>query len=125
VPREATALFARLVSGSTARVAPGRWDYRHQVIAQAHLSRRQLFFAVKLMELAFHLHPARLRRLLAAPDPFRRRQARWAMRHTGAVWFAETGEFAAGELRAAWEGLRRGGEVRLGWPAASPSHPCS
>jgi anaerobic magnesium-protoporphyrin IX monomethyl ester cyclase len=98
-----------------------KWDYRHQVIAQATLSRRQLFLGVKLMEVAFHLHPSRLWRLLAAADPSRRRQARWSIAHTAAVWLAEVAEFVARELGAAWERLRRRGRPAQGQVAKAPT----
>lgn len=76
-----------------------RWDYRHQVLPQSHLRPWQLFLGVKLMELLFHLHPRRLLRLLGARSAFRRQQARWSLRHTGAVWVAEVLEFVARCLR--------------------------
>jgi anaerobic magnesium-protoporphyrin IX monomethyl ester cyclase len=76
-----------------------RWDYRHPVLAQRRLSPWQLGLAVKLMELLFHLHPRRLARTLLARDPFRRRQAWWSLRHTGAVWAAEAWEMVRDRLR--------------------------
>ncbi len=69
------------------------WDYRHQVLEQAHLRPWQLFAAVKWLELAFHLRPRRLRRLLLARDRSRRQQAWWTVRHTTLVWLLEIAEF--------------------------------
>jgi len=106
-PHDWTPFGRAMVARGIVEPDQSRWDYRHQVIAQGRLSRRQLFLGVKLMELAFHLHPARVWRLLGAADPFRRRQARWAMSHTGAVWFAEVAEFVAGEIRSAATRLER------------------
>jgi anaerobic magnesium-protoporphyrin IX monomethyl ester cyclase len=70
-----------------------RWDYRHQVLEQAHLTPWQLFAAVKLLELHFHLRPSRLRRVLFAGDRARRTEAWWTMRHTTMVWLMEIVEF--------------------------------
>jgi anaerobic magnesium-protoporphyrin IX monomethyl ester cyclase len=70
-----------------------RWDYRNQVLEQQHLRPWQLFLAVKWLELRFHLRPGRLRRLLLAADPVRRREAWWTMRHTGVVWLMEIVDF--------------------------------
>jgi anaerobic magnesium-protoporphyrin IX monomethyl ester cyclase len=69
------------------------WDYRHQVLQERHLRPWQLFAAVKWLELAFHLRPRRLARLLFDPDRARRREAWWTARHTSLVWLAEVVEF--------------------------------
>jgi len=69
------------------------WDYRHQVLEERHLRPWQLFAAVKWLELRFHLRPRRLRRLLLARDPARRREAWWTAWHTGLVWLMEIVEF--------------------------------
>jgi anaerobic magnesium-protoporphyrin IX monomethyl ester cyclase len=82
-----------------------RWDYRHQVLAQRRLAPWQLGLAVKLMELLFHLDPRRLGRTLLARERFRRRQAWWTLRHTGAVWAAEAWEM----VLDAWRGRSRRG----------------
>jgi anaerobic magnesium-protoporphyrin IX monomethyl ester cyclase len=74
-------------------VEPGlrRWDYRHQVLAQRHMTRRQIFFAVKWMELLFHLR--RFPALLTTRNRFARRQLWWTLMHVGLVWAAEFLEF--------------------------------
>ena len=72
-----------------------KWDYRHQVLAVQHLSPAQLFMAVKLIELVYHLHPRRLWRMLSAPDARLRQQLRFAYIHTSAVYAAEVREFLA------------------------------
>jgi anaerobic magnesium-protoporphyrin IX monomethyl ester cyclase len=72
---------------------PAKWDYRHQVVAVKHLSPTQLFLGVKLIELAYHLHPRRLWRILTAPDPRLRRQLRFSLRHTTLVFCSELWEF--------------------------------
>jgi anaerobic magnesium-protoporphyrin IX monomethyl ester cyclase len=76
-----------------------KWDYRHQVVAVKALTPAQLFFGVKLVELLYHLHPRRLRRLLAAPDPGLRRQLRFAYRHITGVYWYEVYEFLRSRLR--------------------------
>lgn len=69
-----------------------RWDYRHQVLAVDHLTPTQLFLGVKLVELAYHLHPRRLARILAAREGRLRRQLRFSLWHTSAVFCYELGE---------------------------------
>jgi anaerobic magnesium-protoporphyrin IX monomethyl ester cyclase len=70
-----------------------KWDYRHQVLAQESLRPRQLFLAVKCLELRFHLSPRRLWSLLSDRDRTRRRQQSWVYRHIALVWLAEVFEF--------------------------------
>ena len=97
-----------------------RWDYRHPVLAQRDLAPWQLGLAVKLMELLFHLHPRRLARTLLDRDPFRRRQAWWTLRHSGAVWAAEAGEMALDALRGRWRRGATAARVDVGSSAAEP-----
>lgn len=73
-----------------------RWDYRHQVLEEPALRPWQLFLAVKLLELAFHLRPRRLWRMLRDSDRFMRRQLRWTAVHIGGVWLGEIVEFVLG-----------------------------
>jgi anaerobic magnesium-protoporphyrin IX monomethyl ester cyclase len=68
------------------------WDYRHQILAVKRLSPTQLFLGVKLVELIYHLHPRRLARVLAARDPRLRRQLRFSLRHSAAVFRYELAE---------------------------------
>jgi len=84
---------------SIIRADQSKWDYRHQVLAQDSMSPLALFLRVKWLELAFHLRPARLRRILNDPDPARRRQWAWSALHTGLVFLAEILEFIAWLLR--------------------------
>lgn len=86
--------FARATADRTI-VEPNqrKWDYRHQVLGQKWMTRRQIFFAVKRMELRFHLRPARLRAILRTRDRFARRQLIWTLIHCGIVWIAEVVEF--------------------------------
>jgi anaerobic magnesium-protoporphyrin IX monomethyl ester cyclase len=77
-----------------------KWDYRHQIVAVKHLTPTQLFLGVKLVELLYHLHPRRLARMLAAPDPALRAQLRFSFRHTTKVFCAELLEHAASRVRA-------------------------
>ena len=77
-----------------------KWDYRHQVVATRYLSQAQLFIAVKLIELIYHLHPRRLWRMLAVRDPLLRQQLRFAFGHTRGVYLAEIAEFFSDRLHA-------------------------
>lgn len=70
-----------------------RWDYRHQVLEERFLKPWQLFFAVKWLELCFHLHPRKLWKLLRERDAFRRRQQWWTLWHTSHVWLGEIADF--------------------------------
>lgn len=76
----------------------GKWDYRHQVLAEKHLKPWQLFLGVKWLELCFHLRPRRLWSLLRTRDRFRRRQLLWVLLHVGLVWLGEVLAFLCGLL---------------------------
>jgi anaerobic magnesium-protoporphyrin IX monomethyl ester cyclase len=76
-----------------------KWDYRHQVLAVHHLTPLQLFIGVKVVEVVYHLHPRRLWRMLAASDRGLRRQLRFSLWHTTAVFRDEVWEQIAGPLR--------------------------
>jgi hypothetical protein len=71
-----------------------RWDYRHQVLEQEHLTPWQLFAAVKWLELSFHLRPRRLWRVLFGRNRQWRREGWWTATHTTLVWLMEIVEFA-------------------------------
>lgn len=73
-----------------------KWDYRHQVLAQRNFSPRELFIAVKWLEIRFHGRPQKLWAILKTRDRFHRRQLMWCLFHTGLlcageimVWLAE------------------------------------
>jgi anaerobic magnesium-protoporphyrin IX monomethyl ester cyclase len=83
-----------------------KWDYRHQVLAVKHLTPLQLFIGVKLVEVIYHLHPRRLWRILAASDRDLRRQLRFSLRHTTAVFRDEV-----------WEQLSRRRRHRVSMPS--------
>lgn len=74
-----------------------KWDYRHQVVSIDGLSRKQLFFGMKMIEAFYHLHPKRLGRMVYGGDARLRRQVRFAYRRMTRVFFRETfgigGEF--------------------------------
>jgi len=66
-----------------------KWDYRHQIFEQTSLRPWQLLFAVKWLELRYHIRPKRLLRILFERRPFRRRQHWWNLLHTSLVWVSE------------------------------------
>jgi anaerobic magnesium-protoporphyrin IX monomethyl ester cyclase len=70
-----------------------KWDYRHQVLAQKRLKPWQVFLAVKWLEITFHLHPGRLKKIISDRDRFTRRQLSWSLFHISLVWLAEVFEF--------------------------------
>jgi anaerobic magnesium-protoporphyrin IX monomethyl ester cyclase len=90
-PHDWTAFAAETNGRAIVEPDPARWDYRHQVLGQRHMDRRQIFFAVKWMELLFHLR--RLPTGLTRTNRFARRQVRWTLTHVGLVWIAELLEF--------------------------------
>lgn len=66
-----------------------KWDYRHQVLAQKHLSPLQLFLAVKWLEMRVHARFGRMRAIWRISDRFLRRQLIWCQFHTTLVWICE------------------------------------
>ena len=66
-----------------------KWDYRHQVLAQKHLSPWKIFLAVKWLELRVHLRLGRLWAIWKQPDPFLRKQLIWCQLHTTLVWLMD------------------------------------
>jgi anaerobic magnesium-protoporphyrin IX monomethyl ester cyclase len=89
----------QLRTGTVIEPDPWRWDYRHQVLGVAGLTPGQLFLGVKLVELAYHLHPRRLWRIGFARDRRLRRQLRFSLLHTAAVFWIEVAEFIADWIR--------------------------
>ena len=66
-----------------------KWDYRHQVIEQAHLTPWKIFLATKLLELRFHARPGKLWSIIKNRDRFLRKQLLWCFLHTGLIWLSE------------------------------------
>jgi anaerobic magnesium-protoporphyrin IX monomethyl ester cyclase len=98
-----------------------KWDYRHQVVAVKALTPAQLFFGVKIVEMLYHLHPRRLWRLLAAPDPGLRHQLRFAYRHISGVYCYEVLEFLKSRLAPPRRRkMEAGGERRTRSPEKGP-----
>jgi anaerobic magnesium-protoporphyrin IX monomethyl ester cyclase len=69
------------------------WDYRHQVMHEKSLRPWQLFLAVKALELAFHLRPRILWRMLANGGWRMRWQRLWTQLHITMVWWGEVCEY--------------------------------
>ena len=90
-PHDWTPFAAERSSSPVIDPDQSRWDYRHQVLGQKHLTRRQIFWSVKWMELRYHL--ARLPEVLASRDRFRQWQFLWTFTHIGLVWLGEIAEF--------------------------------
>ena len=85
--------FGREALGRAVQRDQEKWDYRHQVLGQKQLRPWQLFFAVKWLELCYHLRPSRLWTMLRENDRSRLWQWLWTYFHIGAVWVAEMAEF--------------------------------
>jgi anaerobic magnesium-protoporphyrin IX monomethyl ester cyclase len=99
-PHDWTPLGKRALQGKVLEPDQSKWDYRHQVIEQRHMSAMQIFLHTKWLELWFHLRPRRLLRAIFERDRFRRRQQRWVVMHIGLVWVMEIAEFFAARLRS-------------------------
>lgn len=69
-----------------------RWDYRHQVVGVKGLSPGQLLLGVKLIELAYHVHPRRIWRVVAGMPRRTRSILRHSAFHVGQVYLHEVGE---------------------------------
>jgi anaerobic magnesium-protoporphyrin IX monomethyl ester cyclase len=96
-----------------------KWDYRHQVLGQKHLTPWQLFAAVKWLEFRFHVRPLRLWELLRSRDRLRRRQLLWTYFHIGLVWLGEIAEFCVEVIRK--RRLRRQNSLAVdSWPEDLP-----
>lgn len=70
-----------------------KWDYKHQVLAMAHMPPWRLFLWVKLIEATLQLRPRALRRWLWNPDPKIRHAIRWYYRMGRRVWIHEAISF--------------------------------
>ncbi len=79
-----------------------KWDYRHQVIGVGKLSPTQLFMGVKAVEGLYHLHPRRLWRMIAVPDPRLRQQLRFSFWHTAMTFWYEVYEHFADRVGGRW-----------------------
>jgi anaerobic magnesium-protoporphyrin IX monomethyl ester cyclase len=98
-PHAWTPLGRSLAGAPKVETDVSRWDYRHQVLATRRLSRAQLFWLVKAVEVAYHGRPGAVRRLLGHRDPAVRRLLRHSFVHTTEVYWAEIAEFVADALR--------------------------
>jgi anaerobic magnesium-protoporphyrin IX monomethyl ester cyclase len=67
----------------------GKWDYRHQILAQQKLSPWKIFLGAKLIEAFVHARPGKLWSILRTQDRFLRKQLIWCFLHTTAVYWAE------------------------------------
>src|SRR5262249_29737420 len=83
-----------------------KWDYRHQVLGQNHLSPLQVFAAVKWLEFCYHMRPRRLWAMLRCNNKLWRQQLLWTFFHIGRVWVGEIVEFVWRDVL----GSRRRGE---------------
>jgi anaerobic magnesium-protoporphyrin IX monomethyl ester cyclase len=66
-----------------------KWDYKHQVLATAHLPPWRIFLWIKLVEILIQLRPPVLWRTLFHADPAYRHGMGWFMRMGRRVWQQE------------------------------------
>lgn len=73
-----------------------RWDYKHQVLENPHISAWRVFIWFKTIEALMQLRPRALRRIFLHPDPQVRHAMRWYTRMGRRVWLREIAEFLFG-----------------------------
>jgi anaerobic magnesium-protoporphyrin IX monomethyl ester cyclase len=88
-PHRWTAFYRESMAREVIEPDQERWDYRHQILGTPHLRPWQVLALVKLTEIAIHLRPRALWRLLVYADPGQRRAFRWCIGHASRVWFEE------------------------------------
>jgi len=79
----------------------GRWDYKHQVLASAHVPPWRVLLWMKLIEAVSQLRPKSLGRLLAHPDSGFRAAMRWYYRIGRRVWAYELWQWLFHDRRTA------------------------
>ena len=95
-PHRWTAFYRDSIGREVIEADRSRWDYRHQILGTRHLRPWQTAALVKLTEVAVHLRPRALWRLMAHPDRQIRRAFRWCLTHSSRVWFTEVAEIIRG-----------------------------
>jgi anaerobic magnesium-protoporphyrin IX monomethyl ester cyclase len=95
----------------------GRWDYKHQVLASAHVPNWRVLCWIKLIEAVCQLRPRSLWRLLLHPDPAFRAAMRWYYRIGRRVWLYEVWQWLFHDRRT-----RRGPTVAEFWEPAAGLH---
>lgn len=104
------------------------WDYKHQVLANRHMSPWRVLFWMKLTEMVLQCRPNALYRVLFHPDPGLRYAMRWYTGIGRRVWFHEIwrflrdGRVTDGPSVAAFWG-RPGDEAGDGIAAERPEEP--
>lgn len=78
-----------------------RWDYKHQVLASAHVPNWRVLLWVKFIEAACQLRPRALARLLFHPDPRLRAGMRWYSNIGRRVWLYEIWQWFVHDRRTA------------------------
>lgn len=119
-PHRWTPFFRRAAGRRVIQADLGRWDYKHQVLANRHLPPWRLLAWVKLIEAVMQLRPRSLRRVLAHPDRGLRDAMRWYYRIGRQVWPYEIWHFLFRDAR-----LERGPTLRefLGEPQDAKAEP--
>jgi anaerobic magnesium-protoporphyrin IX monomethyl ester cyclase len=100
-PHRWTPYYRTLARHRVIQTDQGRWDYKHQVVANAHLAAWQAFIWMKLMEVVLQLRPRSLARVIAHPDRGLRAAMRWYYRIGRKVWFHELWHFFFRDQRVA------------------------
>lgn len=92
-PHRWTPYFREAESRTIVQSDKTKWDYKHQVLAMAHMPPWRLLIWVKFIEAALQLRPRALRRWIWNPDPKIRHAIRWYYRMGRRVWIHEIVSF--------------------------------
>lgn len=121
-PHSWTPFGAQEVEHRVIQTDLGRWDYKHQVLASAHVPAWRVMLWVKGIEAACQLRPRAWWRWLAHPDPRFRAGMRWYSNIGRRVWLYEIWQWLFHDRRT-----DRGPVVREfmngGWKSEPPLIP--
>ncbi|MDR3198833.1 MAG: magnesium-protoporphyrin IX monomethyl ester anaerobic oxidative cyclase [Planctomycetaceae bacterium] len=92
-PHRWTPLFDEIKHKEIILTDQRKWDYKHQVLANKHLSAWLIFLCSKLIEVTMQARPKALYRLLFQKDARLRDAMKWYTRIGKRVWFAEWYQF--------------------------------
>jgi anaerobic magnesium-protoporphyrin IX monomethyl ester cyclase len=79
-----------------------RWDYKHQVLASAHVPNWRVLLWVKVIEAICQLRPKAVWRLLSRPDKLFRAGMRWYSNIGRRVWVYEICQWLFSDCRSAY-----------------------
>ncbi len=97
-PHRWTPFYAGSASRRVIQTDRRRWDYKHQVLANARLPAWRILLWVKTIEVVVPTRPKALYRTLFHPDPVLRQSMRWYAQMGRRVWCHEILDFLRSAL---------------------------